>query len=193
MFEETKEGLNLEIVDQDGRSMFADGSKVPYDRTRRLIQKLAVPLKATPLPASHRRPHRGRLRAGAQRLWRVRSVGRPRQRRAPDSRAGRAAAVHIFAVSGKADSQPLFPDDPYVAGQPSRDHHADARGSAAAARPEAVSRRNYHNTLTAWDIALRRSVRIAGGAMVDRLTGLAAQASIAGPDQINRQSVLQPS
>src|ERR1700692_1021998 len=49
MFEETKEGLNLEIVDQDGRSMFADGSKVPYDRTRRLIQKLAGPLKATPL------------------------------------------------------------------------------------------------------------------------------------------------
>src|SRR6476661_11036797 len=49
VFEETNQGLNLEIVDQDGRSMFADGSKVPYDRTRRLIQKLAVPLKATPL------------------------------------------------------------------------------------------------------------------------------------------------
>ncbi len=27
IFEETKQGLNLEIVDQDGRSMFADGSK----------------------------------------------------------------------------------------------------------------------------------------------------------------------
>src|ERR1044072_622264 len=49
IFEETSQGLNLEIVDQDGRSMFADGSKVPYDRTRRLIQKLAFPLKATPL------------------------------------------------------------------------------------------------------------------------------------------------
>ena len=49
MFEETNAGLNLEIVDQDGRSMFADGSKVPFDRTRRLIQKLAGPLKATPL------------------------------------------------------------------------------------------------------------------------------------------------
>src|SRR5262245_11102807 len=35
MFEETKEGLNLEIVDQDGRSMFAEGSKQPLDRTRR--------------------------------------------------------------------------------------------------------------------------------------------------------------
>src|SRR6187399_2005624 len=52
MFEETSQGLNLEIVDQDGRSMFADGSKVPYDRTRRLVQKLAVPLKATPLRVS---------------------------------------------------------------------------------------------------------------------------------------------
>jgi hypothetical protein len=52
MFEETSQGLNLEIVDQDGRSMFADGSKVPYERTRRLIQKLAAPLKATPLRIS---------------------------------------------------------------------------------------------------------------------------------------------
>ena len=52
MFEETKQGLNLEIVDQDGRSMFPDGSKVPFDRTRRLIQKLAAPLRATPLRLS---------------------------------------------------------------------------------------------------------------------------------------------
>src|SRR6202012_1867923 len=52
MFEETKQGLNLEIVDQDGRSMFADGSKQPYDRTKRLIEKLAIPLKQTPLRVS---------------------------------------------------------------------------------------------------------------------------------------------
>src|SRR6195256_2701078 len=52
LFEETKQGLNLEIVDQDGRSMFADGSKLPYERTRLLIQKLAKPLRATPLRIS---------------------------------------------------------------------------------------------------------------------------------------------
>src|SRR3981189_416630 len=52
MFEETNQGLNLEIVDQDGRSMFADGSKGPYDRTRRLIPQVAEPLKATPLRVS---------------------------------------------------------------------------------------------------------------------------------------------
>jgi chemotaxis protein MotB len=112
MFEETKEGLNLEIVDQDGRSMFADGSKVPYDRTRRLIQKLATPLRATPLRVNIV----GHTAAG---FVPVRS-----EYGAFDLSADRANAVrqilereglppsHIFAVAGKADSQPLFPDDP---------------------------------------------------------------------------------
>src|SRR4030081_243548 len=48
MVEETKQGLNIEIVDQDGRSMFPEASKEPYERTRKLIQKLATPLKVTP-------------------------------------------------------------------------------------------------------------------------------------------------
>ena len=39
MMEETEEGLNIEIVDQDGRSMFPDGSKTPYERTRKIIEK----------------------------------------------------------------------------------------------------------------------------------------------------------
>src|SRR4051812_14004305 len=52
MIEETKEGLNIEIVDQNGRSMFAENSKEPYERTRRVIQKLAGPLKATALRIS---------------------------------------------------------------------------------------------------------------------------------------------
>jgi chemotaxis protein MotB len=112
MFEETKEGLNLEIVDQDGRSMFADGSKVPYERTRRLIEKLAAPLKATPL----RVQITGHTSAGF--------VPNKSDYGAFDLSADRANAVrqilereglppsHIFAVSGKADTQPLFPDDP---------------------------------------------------------------------------------
>jgi chemotaxis protein MotB len=48
MVEETKEGLNIDLVDQEGRSMFPEGSKEPYERTRRIIEKLAGPLKATP-------------------------------------------------------------------------------------------------------------------------------------------------
>src|SRR3954462_10862748 len=112
MFEETKLGLNLEIIDQDGRSMFADGSKVPYDRTRRLVEKLAIPLKATPLRVSIA----GHTAAGF--------VPRQGNYGAFDLSADRANAVrqilereglplaHIFAVSGQADGQPLFPDDP---------------------------------------------------------------------------------
>ena len=115
MFEETKQGLNLEIVDQDGRSMFADGSKVPYDRTRRLVEKLAIPLKATPLRVSIA----GHTAAGF--------VPNRSDYGAFDLSADRANAVrqilereglppsHIFAVSGKADTQPLFPDDPSLA------------------------------------------------------------------------------
>jgi chemotaxis protein MotB len=112
IFEETKEGLNLEIVDQDGRSMFADGSKVPYDRTRRLIEKLAVPLKATPLRISivghtaagfvPARSDYGAFDLSADRANAVRQIL---------EREGLPPA-HIFAVSGKADTQPLFPDDP---------------------------------------------------------------------------------
>ena len=115
MFEETNQGLNLEIVDQDGRSMFADGSKVPLDRTRRLIEKLAVPLKATPLRISiigHTAagfvPIRGDYGAfdlSADRANAVRQIL---------EREGLPPA-HIFAVSGKADGQPLFPDDPTLA------------------------------------------------------------------------------
>src|ERR1700709_690005 len=112
MFEETKEGLNLEIVDQDGRSMFADGSKVPYDRARRLIQKLAGPLKATPLRvniAGHTSagfvPARGDYGAVALSADRANVVRQILEREGlPPS--------HIFAVAGKADGQPPFPDDP---------------------------------------------------------------------------------
>ena len=112
MFEETNQGLNLEIIDQDGRSMFADGSKVPYDRTRRLLEKLAVPLKATPLRVSivghtaagfvPSRSDYGAFDLSADRANAVRQIL---------EREGLPPA-HIFAVSGKADTQPLFPDDP---------------------------------------------------------------------------------
>jgi chemotaxis protein MotB len=112
MFEETKQGLNLEIVDQDGRSMFADGSKEPYERTRRLIEKLAIPLKQTPLRVSiightaagfvPTRSDYGPFDLSADRANAVRQIL---------EREGLPTS-HIFAVSGKADTQPLFPDDP---------------------------------------------------------------------------------
>ena len=148
MFEETKQGLNLEIVDQDGRSMFADGSKVPYDRTRRLIQKLAVPLKATPLRVSivghtaagfvPTRSDYGAFDLSADRANAVRQIL---------EREGLPPS-HIFAVVRQGRQPAAVSRRSVAGGQPPRDHHADARRSAAAARPEAVDRRHYHFTIS---------------------------------------------
>ena len=114
MVEESKQGLNIEIVDQDGRSMFADGAKEPNARTRKLIQKMAPALKAMP--------------------YRISITGHSAASKVPskpgygpwDLSADRANAIrqiladegvpsgHIFMVAGKADTEPLFPDNPYM-------------------------------------------------------------------------------
>ena len=95
--------------------MFPDGAKEPFERTRRIIQKLAVPLKALPNRVSitgHTaatrmppRPGYGQWELSADRANAVRQIlqdeGMP--------------GSHFFMVAGKADSQPLFPDDPHIA------------------------------------------------------------------------------
>ena len=95
--------------------MFAEGSKVPYDRTRLLVQKLAAPLKATPLRVSivgHTAagfvPSRSNYDAFDLSADRANAVRQILQREGlPPS--------HVFSVSGKADTLPLFPDDPSLA------------------------------------------------------------------------------
>jgi chemotaxis protein MotB len=115
MLEDTKEGLNIEIVDQEGRSMFPEGSKEPYPQTRELIQKLAGPLKATPYrisitghTAAPRTPppaNNGPWNLSADRANAVRQI--LEQQGFPSN--------NIYQVAGKADTDPLFPDDPYIA------------------------------------------------------------------------------
>jgi chemotaxis protein MotB len=115
MFEETKEGLNLQIVDQDGRPMFPEGSPVPYERTQRLIERLAAPLRTTAL----RITLVGHTASGApvdrsdydafdlswQRANAVRQILK---------REGLPIS-NVLSVAGKADSEPLFPDHPGLA------------------------------------------------------------------------------
>jgi chemotaxis protein MotB len=115
MIEETKEGLNIELVDQNGSSMFPEGSKEPYERTRRLVQRLAAPLRALPYRisiAGHTaankvsgKPTYGPWDLSADRANAIRKIleeeGLP--------------TANFFMVAGRADTQPLFPDDPFVA------------------------------------------------------------------------------
>jgi chemotaxis protein MotB len=115
MIEQTEAGLNIEIVDQDGRSMFPEGSKEPYERTRLLVQQLAAPLKAMPFRISisgHTSASRtpGLPGYGPWELSADRANAVRRLLEAEGVRSG-----HIFMVAGKADTEPLFPDDPFIA------------------------------------------------------------------------------
>jgi len=115
MIEQTLAGLNIEIVDQDGRSMFPEGSKEPYERTRRLVQQLAGPLKAMPFRISIA-GHTSALRTPGlpgYGPWDLSADRANAVRRLLEAEGVQAA--HIFMVAGKADTEPLFPDDPYIA------------------------------------------------------------------------------
>lgn len=113
--EETKEGLNIAIVDQDGRSMFAEGSVTPLERTRRALEQIAPVLRRMPNRIMIT-GHTSAARAGPITAW-----------SGWDLSAGRATAVRqilagagipdnrFYAVAGKSDTDPAFPDNPYLA------------------------------------------------------------------------------
>lgn len=115
IMEERPDGLDLQIVDQDGRAMFPPDGREPYERTRRLIAAIT--------PALRQLPNRITI-TGHTSSQRV--LGRPGYG-AWDLTSDRANAVlmimeenglandRVFAVTGKADTDPLFPDDPYLA------------------------------------------------------------------------------
>jgi chemotaxis protein MotB len=115
MIEQTAAGLNIEIVDQDGRSMFPEGSKEPYERTRRLVQQLAAPLKSMPFRIAIA-GHTSALRAPALPGYGPWELSADRANVVRRLLEGEGVPTgHMFSVAGKADTEPLFPDDPYIA------------------------------------------------------------------------------
>lgn len=115
VIEQTKEGVDVSLVDQDGRSMFREGSVDPYERTRLVLEALA--------PTLRRLPNRLRVTGHT-------AAARPGSVRAVEPwslTAGRALAVreilsgaglpndNFFSVVGRADTEPVFPDNPYLA------------------------------------------------------------------------------
>ena len=115
MIEDTREGLNIQIVDQDGSSMFPEGSRNPFDRTRAMIQKLAEPLKATPYRISiigHTSRTQEKSRPGYGK-WEL-SLDRANAVREILETEGYPSA-NFYTVAGRADTEPLVPDDPTTA------------------------------------------------------------------------------
>jgi hypothetical protein len=126
MVEDTKEGLNIDLVDQQGRSMSAEGSKEPYERTRRIIEKLAGPAQGNPLPHRDHRPHLGFENAVAGRVRALEPLRRSGQCGPPNPRRERHAVGQFLCRGRKGRHRSALPRRSVHCRQPPRDHYVDA-------------------------------------------------------------------
>jgi chemotaxis protein MotB len=115
LVDQTPEGLRIQLIDQEGRSMFDQGSAKPNDRARVLLRAVARVINQLPnrLTISGHTSASGDGGKPAS-DWQL-SSGRADASRQILQDAG-VDPDRIYQVSGKADSDPLFPDDPTLAG-----------------------------------------------------------------------------
>jgi chemotaxis protein MotB len=113
--DQTPEGLRVQLVDQEGRSMFKEGSAEPNDRAKVLLQAVAKVVNKLP----NRVTIAGHTSASADGAkpsgdWALSSARADASRQILES-AG-VDADRIYQVAGKAASDPLYPDDPMLPG-----------------------------------------------------------------------------
>ena len=115
IIDQTPEGLRIQLVDQEGRSMFEQNSARPNERARVLLRAISRVINQLPnrITISGHTSATG-TRASAPGDWAL-SSGRADASRQILEGAG-VDADRIYQVSGKAGSDPLYPDDPALAG-----------------------------------------------------------------------------
>lgn len=115
LVDQTPEGLRIQLIDQEGRSMFDPTSAKPNDRARLLLRAVAKVINQL----------HNRITVSGHT-----SVTPPGQRTGDDwalsaARANASRNVlqeagidpdRVYQVSGKANSDPLYPDDPTLPG-----------------------------------------------------------------------------
>ena len=114
LVDQTPEGLRIQLVDQEGRSMFEPGVAKPNDRARlllRAVAKVVTQLHNRVTIAGHTSAVVGK--AGGD-DWSL-SAARANAARVVLQDAG-VEPDRIYQVSGKANSDPLYADDPTLPG-----------------------------------------------------------------------------
>jgi chemotaxis protein MotB len=114
IIDQTPEGLRIQLVDQEGRSMFEPNSARPNPRANLLLRAVAKVVNQLPnrvtitghtsAVVGSRNPADWQL--SAQRADAARGV----------IQAAGVDADRVYQVSGKANSDPLYPDDPTLPG-----------------------------------------------------------------------------
>jgi chemotaxis protein MotB len=113
--DQTPEGLRVQLVDQEGRSMFKENSAQPNDRAKILLEAVAKVVNKLPnriTIAGHTSAAPGGEKPSSD--WALSSARADASRQVLQS-AG-VDADRIYQVAGKAASDPLYPDDPLLPG-----------------------------------------------------------------------------
>ncbi len=114
LVDQTPEGLRIQLIDQEGRSMFKENSAQPNDRAQillRAVSKVVAQLPNRVTIAGHTSATPGDKNP---KDWQLSSERADMSRQIMQS-AG-IDADRIYQVSGKAASDPLYPDDPTLPG-----------------------------------------------------------------------------
>jgi len=111
ILEQTPQGLRIQLVDQDGRPMFQQGTSEPMPYTKKLLAAVGAIIDALPNRVSISGHTAGNDSSGVTGSdWQISSA------RADAARAmlqsGGLASDRIYEVAGKAGSEPLLPEDP---------------------------------------------------------------------------------
>ena len=115
MIDQTPEGLRIQLIDQDGRSMFKENSREPNDRARILLRAVAKVINQLP----NRITISGHTSASAVGKRADSDWALSAERADASRQVLRGAGVdedRIYQVSGKANSEPLYADDPTLPG-----------------------------------------------------------------------------
>jgi chemotaxis protein MotB len=114
--DQTPEGLRIQLVDQEGRSMFESGSTRPNERARvllRAVTKIVDQLPNRVIISGH--TNASDASAGvSDGDWNL-SAGRADGARRVMQQFG-MDMDRVAQVTGKANAEPLFPDDPTLPG-----------------------------------------------------------------------------
>jgi chemotaxis protein MotB len=116
LVEQTEEGLNIVLQNDDGRAMFSPGSKFPTELARKAIAAVAPVLARlsnqieitghTAAGGSYPNPRYGQWELSTDRANVVRGI------------LGEfgLAEDRVSAVTGRGAAEPIFPNDPYLSG-----------------------------------------------------------------------------
>ena len=114
ILEQTPQGLRIQLVDQDGRPMFQEGTSEPMPYTKKLLATVGAIVDTLPnrvsISGHTARNDGGAAASAAGGDWSL-SAERANAARAL-LQAGGLTSDRIYEVAGKAGSEPLLPENP---------------------------------------------------------------------------------